>query len=376
MKLRTVDMSHIGNPKVTVLMSVFDGEEYVKLAVNSILSQTFTDYEFLIINDGSTDKTCEFIECYDDPRIRLIHNKATIGLTKSLNIGLRLALGEYIARHDYDDISMPQRLEDQVRYLDAHPEVMIVGGQIGLIDACGSVIPIPPEKKSLGMEGILLHLAIDNPFVHSAVMFRKDAIVELGGYNEEYRTSQDIELWSRLLYNYKGANLESKVIDFRVHDNSVSSGRYKVNQGDERKRTIQRGTNLMLSNLRRLFPEDEVSDEWVNLYVGIYVENWPESKHKAKLLLDGMKNIKKYALRFEERDRKYSMQLISSKLYLISVHLLRKSYLTVGFYALSLALLSDWKYLLKKLLGSAVYLLKRKCSCRFYRPTFRVINQV
>jgi glycosyltransferase involved in cell wall biosynthesis len=361
-KQKTVDMPYPDSPKVTVLMSVLDGEKYIKPAIDSVLSQTFADFEFLIINDGSTDKTCEFIKCYDDPRIKLVHNMANIGLTKSLNTGLRLALGEYIARMDYDDISMPKRLEDQVKYLDEHPEVMIVGGQFDLIDSGGSVLPIPPVKKAPGMEGLLLHLAIDNPFVHSSVMFRKDAVMELGGYNEEYRTSQDIELWSRLLCSYKGANLQSKVVHLRVHDSSVSSGRYKVQQGDNREMTIRRGTNLMLSNLRRIIPESKVPDEWINLYVGIYVENWPESRYKANLLLDGMNNIRKYASCLAQEDRKYAMQMISSKLYLISVHLLRSYFLTVGLYALVWAFLSDWKFIIKMVKGTAVNLLRRKCS--------------
>jgi glycosyltransferase involved in cell wall biosynthesis len=357
-------MPYPDSPKVTVLMSVLDGEKYVRLAIDSILSQTFADFEFLIINDGSTDKTCEFIKCYEDPRIKLVHNKAAIGLTKSLNAGLRLALGEYIARMDYDDISMPKRLEEQVEYLDENPEVTIVGGQFDLIDSCGSVLPIPPVKKAPGMGGLLLHLAIDNPFVHSSVMFRKDAVVKLGGYNEEYRTGQDIELWSRILCSYNGANLQSKVVNLRVHDSSVSSGRYKVRQGDDRERTIRRGTNLMLSNLRRIFSKSEVPDEWVGLYVGIYVENWPENRYKAKLLLAGMNNIRKYALCISGGDRAYAMQMISSKFYLISVHLLRRSFLAGGLYALLWAFLSDWKFIIKMVTGTAVNLLRRKCGCR------------
>jgi glycosyltransferase involved in cell wall biosynthesis len=346
-------------------MSVFNGDKYVGTAIDSILAQTFTDFEFLIINDGSTDRTCEFIGDYNDPRIKLINNKTTVGLTKSLNIGLGLARGQYVARQDCDDISMPRRLEDQVRYLDEHPEVVIVGGQFALIDSSGYPLAIPSVKKAVGMGGILLHLAIDNPFVHSAVMFCKDVVAALGGYDEGYRTSQDIELWSRLLSRHKGANLRSKVIDFRMHPNSVSSGRYSsIKGGGDRERVILRGTQLMLSNLRRIFPEKEVPEEWVSLYVGLYVENWPENKYKAKLLLTGMNNIRKYARRLEMEDRKYAMQLISSKFYLISVHLLRRFFLVDGLYALALAFLSDGKFLLRQSSGTVVILLRRKCSRR------------
>jgi len=350
-------------PRVTVLMSVFNGEHYVESAINSILSQTFLDYEFLIINDGSNDNTGGIIERYNDPRIAVIHNKVRIGLTKSLNIGLRSALGEYIARHDCDDVSTSHRLADQVRYLDEHEEVTIVGGQFRLIDSNGSTLPTPPIKKAPGMRGILLHLAIDNPFVHSAVMFRKKAVLELGGYNEEYQTSQDIELWSRLLCRHEGANLTSQVIDLRVHDKSVSAGSYRVSQGDERERTIRRGTGLMRSNVRRLFSEEQLSDEWLDLYVGVYIGRGPQSERQAKLLVRGMNNIAAYARQISEHDRRYALQLVSSKYYLMCVFLLRRFFITDALHAFILAFLADPEYVVEQLFGSALNFLKRRYAC-------------
>src|SRR4051794_29608800 len=114
-------------PKVTVLLAVYNGERYLREAIDSILGQTFQDFEFLIINDGSTDSTREIILSYHDPRIRLVDNEDNIGQTRSLNRGLALAAGQFVARQDADDISEPERLASQVAFLEIHPEVVLLG---------------------------------------------------------------------------------------------------------------------------------------------------------------------------------------------------------------------------------------------------------
>ena len=137
-------MSHSRNelveakdPKVTVLMSVYNGERFLREAVECILNQTFRDFEFLIINDGSTDGTRDIILSYKDSRIRLVNNKDNVGLTKSLNKGLAMSSGELVARQDSDDISSLHRLAQQVNFLDSHPEVVAIGSQIKAIGIHG-----------------------------------------------------------------------------------------------------------------------------------------------------------------------------------------------------------------------------------------------
>ena len=122
------------NPKITVLMPVYNGEKYLREAIGSILNQTFNDFEFLIINDSSTDSTREIILSYDDTRIRLEDNEKNIGLTHSLNKGLRLAKGKYVARMDADDISLPDRLEKQLAVIENNTDVSIVACWIDIID--------------------------------------------------------------------------------------------------------------------------------------------------------------------------------------------------------------------------------------------------
>jgi glycosyltransferase involved in cell wall biosynthesis len=112
----------IGSPKVTVLMPVFNVERYLQEAIESILNQTFSDFEFIIIHDPSTDITAEILQSFGDPRIKITNNEKILGLIESLNTGLGIARGEYIARMDSDDISLPERLEKQVNYLNAHPD--------------------------------------------------------------------------------------------------------------------------------------------------------------------------------------------------------------------------------------------------------------
>jgi glycosyltransferase involved in cell wall biosynthesis len=186
------------NPKVTVLMSVYNGEKYLREAIDSILNQTFMDFEFLIINDGSTDSTVEILQSYDDPRIKIINNVENIGLTKSLNKGLRIARGTYIARMDCDDISLPERLEKQINYLNAHPEVGVLGTAYRLIDANGHDLEI--MRMPINDLQIRWTSLFDNPLL-----------------------SEDYDLWTRMLNYTRGMNLSEPLIQYRVHANTVTS---------------------------------------------------------------------------------------------------------------------------------------------------------
>ena len=121
------------NPLVTVLMSVYNGEKYLERAIKSILNQTFKDFEFLIINDGSTDNSVKIIQSFNDLRLRLIHNESNIGLIKTLNKGLKLSNGKYIARMDCDDISLPKRLSIQASFMEKYPEIGVCGSWVKII---------------------------------------------------------------------------------------------------------------------------------------------------------------------------------------------------------------------------------------------------
>jgi glycosyltransferase involved in cell wall biosynthesis len=186
----------ISNPKVTVLMSVYNGERFLQQAIDSILNQTYQDFEFLIIDDGSNDRSREIIQSHKDQRIRLIYNEENIGLTPSLNKGLELARGEYIARMDADDVSFPQRLEKQVEFLEHNPEVILLGAWAEVVDENGKIIKVwrYPTKDCV----IRWRLLFGNCLVHSSVIYRKDKVLDAGGYNSSITYAQDYELWTKL----------------------------------------------------------------------------------------------------------------------------------------------------------------------------------
>ena len=172
-------MTH--TPRISIVMSVYNGEKYLREAVNSILNQTFKDFEFIIINDGSTDGTREILESYNDPRIILIH-KGNMGLTQSLNKGIALAKGKYIARQDADDISLPERLEKQIEFLERNEKVALLGTAIEIIDEIGNYLQTikPPTDDSSIRKGIKQN----NYFCHGSVIFKRQGFFELGGYRE------------------------------------------------------------------------------------------------------------------------------------------------------------------------------------------------
>ena len=170
-------------PKVSVVMSVYNGERYLREAVESILNQTFIDFEFVIIDDGSTDDTLGILERYTDPRIRLVKNGRNIGLTESLNRGIRLARGKYVARQDADDISLPERLSSQLLFLDKHRGIGLVGTSFDIIDSSGRLceqVILPTDNETLQEL-----LWVRNCFCHGSVMMRKEYLDALG------------ELWQR-----------------------------------------------------------------------------------------------------------------------------------------------------------------------------------
>ncbi len=173
-----VCMSH---PKVTVLMSVFNDQGYLAQAVESILNQSFGDFEFLIIDDGSTEPL-EALNSISDSRI-VVHRQENIGLTRSLNKGIKLAVGEFIARMDADDVSEPQRLEAQIAELESHPQVDLVGSFFDIVDCEGRLI----ERKELITDPIyrLWRLQFHNNYGHGTVMFRKRAVADIGMYRRK-----------------------------------------------------------------------------------------------------------------------------------------------------------------------------------------------
>lgn len=209
-------------PKISVIMPFYNAERFLSLAIESVLNQTFKDFEFIIINDASTDKSDDIVRRYlNDSRIIYVVNDRNKKITANLNRGLDLAKAEIIARMDGDDICEIDRFEKQYEFLEKNKEISIVGSGAILIDESGEFL----EKKSkpLADTEIRENAFIYSPFIHPAVMFRKEIVFSLGKYDERYIWAQDYALWLKwLAFGNKGANLAQALIQYRIHQNSSS----------------------------------------------------------------------------------------------------------------------------------------------------------
>lgn len=221
--LQTTDTE--SKPLISVIMSAYNAEHFLREAIDSILNQTYDNFEFIIIDDASTDSSKSILRSYNDQRIRLHLNKENLGLTRSLNIGLTLAKGSYIARQDADDVSYPERFQKQLDFFRANPGLAILGTQANYIYEDGQLAKGFRINKPLTNTGLHFSLTYDSPFVHSTVMFRSRIIPgKLRGYNEQFRTNQDFELWSRAAVDLSMANMGEILLNFRIVKTSVSSG--------------------------------------------------------------------------------------------------------------------------------------------------------
>jgi glycosyltransferase involved in cell wall biosynthesis len=193
-------------------MPVYNDERFVGRAVESILAQTLTDLELIVVNDGSTDGTAAVLARCADPRLRTLHQR-NAGVAKALNAAIDVSVAPCIARMDSDDIAVPERLEWQVAYLDAHPECGMVGSSCDLMNVDGS--PLGETLVPVADAAIRRRMVWSNPFIHSSVMLRRDVFGAVGRYEEGCRW-EDYDLWWRVILRYRVANLPQKLI-VRTH---------------------------------------------------------------------------------------------------------------------------------------------------------------
>jgi glycosyltransferase involved in cell wall biosynthesis len=211
------------SPQITVLMPVYNGSEYLKQSIEGILTQTYRDFEFLIIDDSSQDNSWSIIKEYQsmDNRIQAIRNDINLGLTKTLNKGMLLAQGKYIARQDHDDISLPERLEKEITFLNAHENVVLVGTHCHYIDHTGkrfSSWTPPVDDASIKKE-----LLKGSAFCHGSVLFRKSLLKTVGFYREQIKYAEDYDYWLRISEKHAVANLNEKLYELRRGIPTVSS---------------------------------------------------------------------------------------------------------------------------------------------------------
>ncbi|HEY9177284.1 MAG TPA: glycosyltransferase family 2 protein [Flavipsychrobacter sp.] len=207
-------------PAITVLLPAYNAAEYIREAIDSVLNQTFTDFELLIINDGSTDNTENIIRQYSDARIRL-HSQPNTGLVGALNKGLELAKGELIARFDADDVCYPERLQLQYDFMKANPDYILIGSEADYMEEDGSYIFTFKFNAYTDAEIRALNYTVC-PFIHASVMFYKQDVTELGGYDKGAITFEDHLLWWKLIQRGKVKNMELPLIKVRFNPDSVT----------------------------------------------------------------------------------------------------------------------------------------------------------
>jgi glycosyltransferase involved in cell wall biosynthesis len=196
-------------------MSVLNGEAFLRPAVDSVLGQTFRDFEFIVIDNASTDGTAAILDSYRDERMVRLRNDEVRSLTQSLNRGLAVARGEFVARQDADDVLRPSRLARQVAYLESHPDVLLVATHVRFIDQHDKVIG--DFKPGTDPADLYDKLAYSNPFYHSTIMFRRAAIDALGGYDTRFTFAQDLALWLKLARRGRLGMVEEVLVDVREH---------------------------------------------------------------------------------------------------------------------------------------------------------------
>lgn len=216
---------NLKTPEISVILPVYNGEKYLRDAIDSILNQTFMDFELIIIDDGSRDDSASIIKSYQDKRIILIQQRNK-GLSAALNVGISKSSGKYIARMDADDISLPQRLEKQISFLEKHPDIGIVGTWAIMMTEEGEDIYIADiPQNDLGARELL---AKSSPFFHGSVMFRRSIFDSCGPYPEEIGLQvEDWVLWHQFATRTKLANIGRPLFKHRIRPNAITSNRTK-----------------------------------------------------------------------------------------------------------------------------------------------------
>ena len=280
-------------PRVTVLISTYNDERFLAAAIDSVLAQTYSDFEIVVVNDASTDRSGEIAAGYRDPRVRVIENSSNLGTGPSLNRGLAVIRSEYVAKLDADDICFPQRLARQVAFLDTHPDVAAVGSQATVIDARRRRVRRLESWYETTEWGMRWRRIFQNPLIHSAAMFRRAIVWDvLGGYEERYRFGEDFDLWDRLGRQYTICNLPDRLIGRRVYPGSLSAANNPARAG-----WLERKIPKIHANMREGLQWDDVPERWAKLWAEIGNHSIPRTAGDVRELVDG---IERCAARFAE----------------------------------------------------------------------------
>ena len=296
-------------PILTVLMTVRNGEPYLYDAVASVLNQTYRNFRFLILDNASTDNTCQIIRSFNDPRIELVELPEDIGQVVALNQGLQMIDTPFIARLDADDIMAVNRLQKQVTFLDRNTDIAVVGSHFKLIDKNDKFLN--DLKWPVGFaENLLYVLSGNNPVGHPGVMYRRDAILEVGNYDETFSVVADMDLWLRLYLNgYLCDNINDYLTSYRIHDKQDSAS------------NTEQKIRLFNSSVKK-FIESVLESEIDRNYIDDYMNTWiwrkkPLNPYSLQLATDTFEKLLiRYANRYKhpftnELERKLAKKLLN-----------------------------------------------------------------
>jgi glycosyltransferase involved in cell wall biosynthesis len=246
-------MTGARQPAVSVILPVYNGEEYIAPAIRSILDQTFADLELIVISElGTSPASLAAVERFADPRLVHVRNEEKLGLIASLNLGLQMARGRYIARMDSDDVSLPDRLAKQVAHLDAHSEIGVLGTMVAYIDAQGRRTSRP--RYFWRPEAVAWDLLFNSPIPHPSAMLRPSLVQQLGGYDHKAKLVEDYDLWLRASRIAVIENLPDELVLIRKHGENIT-----VTRREEQRRAASRLAGAEIERLLgRKVEEDEV----------------------------------------------------------------------------------------------------------------------
>lgn len=300
------------SPLISVIMPVYNGSRYLRLAIDSLINQTFKNWEFIIIDDASTDETPGILASYTDPRIRVITNNVNLGIAGSLNKGIEFAKAEIIARMDCDDISLPRRLETQFDFLQSHKEIGLLGTWARIINANGKGIAVRKPPSSL--KGLKWTMMFGNAMIHTSTMFRTEIVRELKGYNES-EPCEDYELWSRFTRESEIAVIPEILVLWREHNDGYNTKHFK-------KRT-ESSINISLKNINDKTTCRLTIDDIRDLYA-VNKHNAIPSAQRLKKAAENLGSLWIYVSnnwKLTPADRKYICHILSGWMLFIALKL-------------------------------------------------------
>lgn len=332
-------------PTVTVLMSAYNSAPFILEAVESILKQTWINFEFIIIDDGSSDNSVDLICSFSDKRIKLICNDKNIGLTASLNRGINIAQGKYIARMDADDIAEPNRLSSQVNFLEKHPDIGILGSPCLLFDNTAtdsySIYYVPDNDLEIRWTSLL-----NNPFAHPTVMLRRDILSQYSlNYDETFKTAQDYEFWTRLLNYTQGANLDFPILRYRTGEGITKT---------KRESQLKNHDFIAYRTIQNTLPELSISLENVTQIRSLMITKDIYNQSNRSSKLESLKALTEYLRIFNLFISKYdkddlNIKKLKNKEFVNILKMLLKIIRSSGSYKFSKEVLKQYINLLFKL---------------------------